>query len=100
MDQKPVVNQRVFFFTQEYRTLRPKISTPPKKVSRFCLAPPLRHKRNRRGSRRDAPCGRPVILAQNHIGAANIFPVSQEKSVISGEITVDGRKGRPYEQDR
>jgi hypothetical protein len=37
-----------------------------------------------------------VILAQNHIGAANIFPVSQEKSVISGEITVDGRKGRPY----
>ena len=42
---------------------------------------------------------RPVILEQNHIGGADIFPALQVKSVISGEITADGRKGRPYERN-
>ena len=29
---------------------------------------------------------RPVILEQNHISVADIFPVSQEKSVISVKL--------------
>jgi hypothetical protein len=41
-----------------------------------------------------------VILEQNHIGAANIFPALQEKSAIPGGIAADGRKGRPYEMKR
>ena len=52
---------------------------------------------NFRWRRRDAPCGRPVVLEQNHIGVANIFPALQEKSEIPGGISADGRKGRPYE---